>query len=104
MKSIWKVNLFYFRCILIINFFLNIVTSADDARFNVIGKQILCINSNEQLVESSLCNVKLLNRTRQLYNVSLVLHPNVTLHNLYVRSFLSEIEKKGVRLTKEIYH
>lgn len=92
MKQIWKVDLLYFRCILFVACFSNFATSVDDTRFNVIGKHILCAHSKDQLVESSLCNVKLLNRTSNLYNASLVLHPNITLHNAYVSFFITKIK------------
>lgn len=52
------------------------------------GKRFICLNQNDRYVESSACNIKLLNRTHQLNNFSVIFHPNVTLNNVHVRFFL----------------
>lgn len=49
-----------------------------------IGKKFLCIEANPQYIANSTCTIRLIDRTFQLYNMSIDLQPNVTLNNMHV--------------------
>lgn len=83
-----KIKIFVLQSVLISLLVIFVEALSVEPNYAQYGKRFICTNQNDQYVKSSACNIKLLNRTYQLNNLSVIFHPNVTLNNAYVRFFL----------------
>lgn len=82
-----KIKIFVLQSVLISLLVIFVEALSVEPYYAQYGKRFICTNQNGRYVESSACNIKLLNRTYQLNNLSVIFHPNVTLNNAYVRFF-----------------